>query len=630
MSGVAPGPEMPQNRSRRVAVVCWDLGHNPAARAMAIAGLMEGDSHVDLIGPRWSRFGTELWVPLRERRPVPISFGATHFTDYLASAYGVAAHHQPYDLVIVCKPRLPGLMLGALLQRANGCPIILDIDEDELGFEGAGAPLVDLGPTELVALSDPTYEVGTALGVGLAAHAPLRTVSNVALKNRFGGTIIRHAREEGAFQLTPETRAKGRAALGAQRRDFVVLFIGTPRPHKGLQVVVDALRLLNKRFVLHVVGVSSPEAFARDTNCDGARVVTHPLVPFSEVPTLLAGGDAVVLMQDVSNPISWFQIPAKIAEGLSMGLPVIMTDAPPLADLSPRVVLRADDAAGLARQLRHVRRHDNDAVRAERRALFRSEFSVAVNRERMLALAEHGATLPSGAFDEFSDRILDQAARVYAHHRVGAERTTRVERGGVDIVMFSSRNDSGRYGHRLDMLATHFANDPRVRAVLRFDAPVTTGQAASDAISDEPTTNPRRLQSQRLLDRRLGIADDGNVHHRVMVHSDDDVSRRDPFTGLPIPMAGDFADYVTKEAATLGIDPAASIAWVTSDMSSFVDVHQELHFRTVGCDIVDVVHQDDDKLREISDHVFTTQDDELLTATDWQHRAASILDVLLG
>ena len=620
MSGEGAVPDVSQDRGpvpRRVAVVCWDLGHNSAARAMAIADLLHGKSHVDIIGPLWKRFGGELWVPLRERRPTPITFGASQLTELLAGAYGVALHRQPYDLVVVCKPRLPGLMLGALLQRANGCPIILDIDEDELVFEGAAEALVDLGPSGLGAMFDPTDAVGTALGVELASHAPLRTVSNIALKNRFGGTIIRHAREERDFQLTPQARAKGRAALGARRRDFVVLFIGTPRPHKGLQVVIDALRQLRKCFVLHVVGVSSPEAFARETDCKGVRVVTHPLVPFSEVPTLVAGGDAIVLMQDLSNPMSLFQIPAKIAEGLSMGLPIITTDAPPLADLSPQVILRADDAAGLARQLLHVRKHDDEEARAERRALFRSEFSVAVNCDRLIALAQHGAALPAAAFDDFSDRILSQAARAYAHHRTRVAPPPRA-RTGVDIVIFWKQNDSGLYGRRSDMLARYFARDPRVRSVLHFDAPISTKQVAYDATYDGTTTDHRRLLSQLLLDRRLGIADEANVHYRTMIYRDDEAHRRDPMTGAPIPTATDFADYVAAEAAALGIDPTKAIAWVCPVTLPFLAVHDELKFGTVSCDIiddqrrfetptddVDLINQHYNQLLGISDHIFT-------------------------
>jgi glycosyltransferase involved in cell wall biosynthesis len=621
MSGEGPVPDVSKDRGRaprRVAVVCWDLGHNTAARAMAIADMLHGKSQVDLIGPLWKRFGGELWVPLRERRPTPISFGASQLTEFLAGAYGIALHRQPYDLVVVCKPRLPGLMLGALLQRANGCPIILDIDEDELFFDEAGEELVDVGPSELEALFDPTHAVGTALGAGLASHAPLRTVSNIALKNRFGGTIIRHAREERDFQLTPQARAKGRRALGARRRDFVVLFIGTPRPHKGLQVVIDALRQLRRCFVLHVVGVSSPKAFARQADCKGVRVVTHPLVPFSEVATLVAGGDAVVLMQDLSSPISCFQIPAKIAEGLAMGLPVIMTDAPPVADLSPRVILRADDAAGLARHLRRLREHDDEEAKAERRALFRSEFSAAINCDRMIALAEHGATLPAASFDEFSDRILSHAARAYAHHRNRVAPTPRAARTGVDMVIFWKQNDSGLYGRRSDMLTRYFARDPRIRSVLHFDAPISTKQVAYDATYDGTTTDHRRLLSQLLLDRRLGIADEANVHYRTMIYCDDEAQRRDPMTGAPIPTSADFADYVAAEAASLGIDPTKAIAWVCPVTLPFLAVHDELKFGTVACDIiddqrrfqtptddVDLISQHYSQLLGISDHIFT-------------------------
>ncbi|MBT8202968.1 MAG: glycosyltransferase, partial [Acidimicrobiia bacterium] len=397
----------------RAAVVAWDLAHNMAARARVLADLLSTFAETDMVGALFDDFGSELWPPLRDRPNEPITFPAHGLTDFLAQAYAVAAATGDYQLLHICKPRFPGLLYGALLQRANNCSILLDIDENEQSFVGDHAPAVEVGTDELEALKRPMDEAGTALGIALGLDAPVRTVSNVALQRHLGGSIIRHARDEHDFEMSDELRAHGRELLGANERDFVILFMGTPRPHKGLDVIVEALGLLDDDFVLHVVG--STGQLGVDTS--RARVVSHPLVPFSEVPVWLAGCDAIVLMQDPQHPISQFQIPAKIADGLSMGLPVVATDVPPMDDLPPNVVLRANDAPALAQRLLELREAEDAQAAIDRKALFRAEFSNTVNGARLQLLAALADDIPRETFASFVGPVLDHARAAYRFHR---------------------------------------------------------------------------------------------------------------------------------------------------------------------------------------------------------------------
>ena len=61
------------------------------------------------------------------------SFPASDLRSLVAGAVDVAMN-VVCDLVVVCKPRLPSLLIGALIRNANNCPMILDIDDHELSF----------------------------------------------------------------------------------------------------------------------------------------------------------------------------------------------------------------------------------------------------------------------------------------------------------------------------------------------------------------------------------------------------------------------------------------------------------------------------------------------------------------
>ncbi len=584
-------------RFKRAAVVCWDLGHNPAGRAMMLADLYLESMRVDLVGPLWSRFSTSLWSPIEQGEYSTVTFRCDRMVDFAAKAYSVAGHRK-YDLVHICKPRLPGMILGAMIARASSCPVIVDIDDEEQAFFADAEAFetsfdgteLDLADFDFDELHEPTEAAGTGLGVSLARHAETRTVSNVELLGKYGGITVRHARDGRTFDPNAVDRADGRARIGAAEQDFVVLFVGTPRPHKGLDIVVEALRELDERFVLHVVGVPNPGRFRDGLDTTGVRVITHPPSDIELLPELLSSADAIALMQHLDDPIAQFQIPSKISDGLSMGCPVIISDAPPMRDLQHHGLLRADDAQQLAAHLTQLAEGDSDNARRQRRNAFLSEFGVTVNAARVSAAQREATTIRERGEDPVVGATLALTTTAYEHERRAArpdlfDVADPEPSDGVDIVVFWKQNDTGIYGRRSDMLTKYFGNDDRVRRVLHLDAPLSTERAARDAQLVTEGSDHSPLLSQTLLDRRLGIIESGKVHHRTFLHSDFETS--DPFTGEALPPREGFADFVEREMATLGMDPSKTIAWVCPVVLDFPAVHEQLKFGSVVADVID-------------------------------------------
>lgn len=400
----------------KAAVVTWDLGHNPVGRAFVLYQLLEQDWDVDLVGPLWSRYGGELWEPLRGRDLNVRTFHCTNFSDFMPNAEALAATEH-YDLVVVCKPRLPSLYLGALLKEAGGCPLVLDVDDCELSFfsDETTASVDDLKSDIHRALYEPYEELSTRYAQSLIETADAVTVSNIALRSRFGGHIVRHARDEHDFSNSPERRALARDRLGINKTDFALMFIGTPRRHKGIVEVAQALHELNDPdVVFHIVGtIYNEELLESLANYPNARLVCHPNCAFNDLPDILAGADLVPLIQDVDHAISQYQIPAKISDALSLGVPVIATCTPPISDLVAGGLIIEATIDNLAIAISAAKSRSASQLQSAttgESALGRADKINTVNAERRNFVNELGLRVNRTRLEIAIDEAIDRAA----------------------------------------------------------------------------------------------------------------------------------------------------------------------------------------------------------------------------
>jgi len=310
----------------RAAIIGWDLGHNPAGRAIVLYDLLERDWDVELIGPGWSKFGGKGWPPIANSKRVIRTLVCDTLEEFYPAATAFAETH-PYD-------RLPSMALGAMIKKNSACPMVLDIDDLELSFTDKTEPLdKETFSKDLVAaLSEPYESLATRYCDNLIADCDALTVSNITLRQRYGGHMVRHARDETVFNASNFDREKAREKLGLKDSDFSLMFVGTPRPHKGIYQVAEALHELDDQdFVFTIVGnIDYPGMQEKLESFDKARIEFLPNCDFEELPQYLAAADAVPLLQDTTNEIAQYQIPAKISDATAFGLPVITTEVPPV------------------------------------------------------------------------------------------------------------------------------------------------------------------------------------------------------------------------------------------------------------------------------------------------------------
>lgn len=112
--------------------------------------------------------------------------------------------------------------------------------------------------------------------------------------------VIPHGSYVGLYG-PPRDRAASRAALGLPAGGRLLLYLGTLRPYKGVEDLIDAFAALPRelRGTLLVAGAAKDAAYAdairrRAANVTGARVEPR-FVPDERLPIYLAAADAVVL-----------------------------------------------------------------------------------------------------------------------------------------------------------------------------------------------------------------------------------------------------------------------------------------------------------------------------------------------
>ncbi len=330
------GPEPKPSSSRpTIAVIAWDVGHNPLVRAYIMAELLARRFDVEVWGAQFDRYGSRLWAPL-QRPGVPIYFFQGARLPAHLDAMETVAERIDADAIWVSKPRFPSFALGALAKRARNRPLVLDVDDHELAFFGETEELElsQLSGRMPADLALPFERDWTRACEPLIAEADAVTVSNVALQQRHGGTLVPHARDETFFDPAHHDRGAARASLGIGPDDRLLLFGGTPRVHKGIVDVLEALeRLGDSRYKLALIGTRELAELGDRLGQLRRWVLPLPYQRFSELASVVGAADLACVLQDPSHPVSAYQLPAKVTDALAMAVPCLVANLPPLRPL---------------------------------------------------------------------------------------------------------------------------------------------------------------------------------------------------------------------------------------------------------------------------------------------------------
>ncbi len=240
---------------------------------------------------------------------------------------------RPADLVIAAKPLPESFGVALELSRVTRRPLLLDIDDPDIEHQ--------------LSWGDPVRRAARAIWrrervaeLKQLRSAALRTptiASNPTLAGRWRSTVVPHVRED------PGLRA-------GQREDApTIAFVGTDKPHKGLDVLRAAVaRTQDHGFRLVVTDVPPPdpkpwEQWIGTTTFDRGLDV--------------AGTADIVALPSRPTVYSRAQLPVKLVDGMMLGRTVVVSDLPATrwAVGDAGVLVRPGSVGALARALVSVR-----------------------------------------------------------------------------------------------------------------------------------------------------------------------------------------------------------------------------------------------------------------------------------
>jgi len=341
----------------KVSILCFDISSNSFGRAWLLAQALSKFYDVEIVGP--SRKG-EIWTPM-EQMNIPVqkfiwkrypAFSEVK-KDILESIDG--------DVILASKLMPTSFGIGLQKKKISGKPLIVDIDDWELGFFYHAGFFGRVG--RFLNFSNPNGLPYVWRMERLVSQADAISVSNRFLQNKFGGALLPHCRDTSVLDPLKFNPGEIKKNIGLAGKK-VLMFLGTPRPHKGIDDLLIALKQIkNPDLCAVIIGIDNQQAFMKEVDESVRdRVVVLPKIYFDKLPEYLSAADILVIPQRLTSD-SVGQMPAKLYDAMAMAKPIIATrisDIPETLD-DYGYLIDPGEPTKLAEAIQYILNHPDEA-----------------------------------------------------------------------------------------------------------------------------------------------------------------------------------------------------------------------------------------------------------------------------
>ena len=313
----------------KISVLCFDLSSNAFGRAWLLAKALSPGYDVEIIGT--SRNGG-IWSPMANSEIPVKEFIWGRYPKFSAIKKKISDAIDG-DLILASKLMPTSFGIGLQKKYSSGKPLLLDIDDWELGFFYHSGFWGRVG--RFLNFSNPNGLPYVWRMERLIRYADGISVSNRFLQKKFQGVLLPHCRDTTVLDPMKFDSDKIKEKMGFKNKR-VVMFLGTPRPHKGLDDLLSAFeKIKDLNLKLVIIGVENQQEFLNKIDQSiKESVVVLPKTPFQKLPELLSIADIIVIPQRRTSD-SVGQIPARLFDAMSMAKPIIATrisDIPEVLD----------------------------------------------------------------------------------------------------------------------------------------------------------------------------------------------------------------------------------------------------------------------------------------------------------
>jgi len=303
----------------KISVLCFDLSSNAFGRAWLLAQTLSGVYDVEIIGI--SRKGG-IWAPMSDSRIPVKEFMWDRYPKFSRVKKNILDAIDG-DLILASKLMPTSFGIGLQKKYSSGKPLIVDIDDWELGFFYHSGFWGGVG--RFLNFSNPNGLPYVWRMERLVCEADAVSVSNRFLQKKFKGILLPHCRDTSVLDPQKFSPGKIKERIGLAGKK-VVMFLGTPRPHKGIDDLLIALKKINiPELRLVIIGAENHQEFLKGVDPSVIdRVVVLPKISFQNLPEFLSAADIVAIPQRQTSD-SVGQMPAKLFDAMSMAKPIIAT-----------------------------------------------------------------------------------------------------------------------------------------------------------------------------------------------------------------------------------------------------------------------------------------------------------------
>lgn len=303
----------------KITILNFDLSDNSLGRAYILGQALSDHYEVKIVGP--AKKG-DIWEPLR-KSDIKITKVPHKRFPFLLFKLPSILKEIDGDIIYAVKPRFTSFGFGLLKKLFSKTPLILDIDDWEVGFYLKKGVLSRL--SRFVHIFNPNGLFWTWIMQFFIRYADGITITSTFLKEKYGGEIIAHGKDTDLFdpELFKSDDLKKQIGIDGKK---TVMFLGTPREHKGVEDALKAVLMIDSPDLLMVVvGANLGGDYEkRLKSLGGNRLVLIGQIPFNEVPMYLMLADVVVVPQRRTLDTVG-QIPSKLLDAMAMAKPIIAT-----------------------------------------------------------------------------------------------------------------------------------------------------------------------------------------------------------------------------------------------------------------------------------------------------------------